>query len=279
VTLLCIGALVALSAVGCGSDSDGSNADPTTTTKASTGVTEPASQAQPPTAADLDGRTFVSQDVTGYDLADGSTVNLTFTGGQMSASGGCNTMTGAYKVDSGRLGWTGTPAGTMMACDDAAMAQDQWVATWLTDGVEASLDGDTLTLSSDDVTMVLVDDASGATDVPLVGTAWTLESLVDGETASSVPAGVEPPTLNIEPDGNAAVFTGCNRGNSHVTVADDGATATFGPMAMTRMACGDDASSVEAAVTSVLDGEVTVNIDGDQLTLANGDQSLIYEGS
>jgi heat shock protein HslJ len=124
------------------------------------------------------------------------------------------------------------------------------------------------------VTIELLDEQEAVPDQPLVGTTWTLDTIIDGETASSVPAGIEAPTLEIADDGTVAVFTGCNRGNGTAEVADDGATITFGPLAITKMLCPDGGSEVEAQVLTVLDGEVQVELDGDQLTLTKGDQAL-----
>jgi heat shock protein HslJ len=72
------------------------------------------------------------------------------------------------------------------------------------------------------------------------------------------------------------VFTGCNRGTATVTLATDRTGATFGPLALTRMSCGEAASGVEAAVATVLDGEVELAIDGAGLTITKGDQALTY---
>src|SRR4026209_2965778 len=53
--------------------------------------------------ASLDGRTFLSTDVTGTSLVPGSQVRLTFKDGSLSANGGCNSMTGDYTVAGDRL--------------------------------------------------------------------------------------------------------------------------------------------------------------------------------
>ena len=55
-----------------------------------------------------------------------------------------------------------------------------------------------------------------------------------------------------------------------------GATLTFGPLGLTRMACGDDATAVEATVTSVIDGKVDYSINGDILTVSKDAQGLEY---
>ena len=105
---------------------------------------------------DLDGTTYSSTDVSGHDLVEGSTVTLSFEDGTMAVKAGCNTQTGAYEVSDGRLQWSGPAASTTMACPTADLAdQDQWLAGLFTDGMDAKHDGDTLTLTSGDVTMTL----------------------------------------------------------------------------------------------------------------------------
>lgn len=269
------GALV-LTLAACGSDSSDGGSDATTSTTAAadvTGATEPASA--PLTADALDGRTFTSTEVTGYELVAGSTITLSFDGDQLGASAGCNQLGSTFEVDGTTLSWTGTPRATMMACDEALMAQDTWLTDLLTGGVEATLSGEDLTLTSGEVTVALT--AESNEPAPLIGTAWELESLLANEAVSSLPVDTSTPTLALDGDATAAVFTGCNSGNAGVTVDEDAGTLTFEPLALTKAACpGEAASELEATITLILDGETTYEIQGDQLTITKGDEGLIY---
>lgn len=113
--------------------------------------------ASTPDPADLDATTFTSTDVSGHDLVEGSAVTLSFQEGTLAVKAGCNTQTGEYDVDDGTLKWTRPAASTMIACPTPDLAeQDQWLAGLFTDGMDATLDGGTLTLTgSDDVELVL----------------------------------------------------------------------------------------------------------------------------
>ncbi len=166
----------------------------------------------PATADDLNGRAFVSTEVTGHELVDDTQVRISFEDDRLSASAGCNTLSAAYTIDEGSLTLDGQPASTMMGCDDDLMTQDGWLASFLADGPEAELDGDTLTLTGGDVTMTMLDETVADPAKPLIGTAWTLDTIIDGDTASSVPAAVDPPTLMISDAGEATMFAGCNQG-------------------------------------------------------------------
>lgn len=259
--------VLALIAAGCGQEDD-VTADDTTTVPAADGGSELGADA-------LEGRTFLSQSVTGYELAPGGeTIRLTFEEGRLGASAGCNQMSSDVEVSADAIRWVGEPMSTMMGCSEELMAQDTWLSGLLVAGMDAELDGAALVLTADDVTIELLDEQEAVPDQPLTGTTWTLETLIDGETASSVPAEVEAPTLEIADDGSVAVFGGCNRGSGQAEVADDGTAITFGPLATTRMMCPEGGSDVEAQVLAVLDGEVQVELDGDSLTLTKGDQAL-----
>ncbi len=266
--------LSALVLSGCGKDAkdvtagDGSSTSGPAATEPATSDPGPVGSA--PTTDDLEGRTFVSGQVEGHSLVADSSLTVSFEAGNMAINSGCNTQTGAFAVTDGVLAWSGTPAATMMACEDELMAQDTWVAEVFTKGLKAELDGGDLTLSSDGLTVVLSEES----DVAVVGTAWTLESTVTADAAASLPAGVKAPTLEIAEDGTVTLFAGCNTGGGSATVEDG--SITFSPMRLTMMACEADATAVETAVTAVLEGQVALAVDGKVMTLTKGGQSLVF---
>lgn len=273
---LAAGAVVLLAAAlaGCGS-SDSAGGTTTTKAKASASTTTEAKGTTTTVAADgtLSG-SFVGTAITGYQPVADTQLTLAFEGDQMSANAGCNTLGSTYTFEGGVLAWSGTPRATMMACSDELMAQDAWLTDLFTKGVDATLDGSTLTLTSGDVEITLM----AVTESPLNGTTWMLDGTIEADTAvASLPADADVPTLTIDDDGNAAIFTGCNRGSTTVEITD--ATLTFGPIALTKMACPGAGSELEATVTKVLDGEVDYTVDGDALTITNGSSGLVYRAS
>lgn len=238
---------------------------------AATPSREPAPSPEPsgaPTAG-LDGRTFLSTGITGHGLVAGSQVRLAFQGGSLSANAGCNSMSGGYEVVDERLK-VGPMATTEMACEASLMAQDQWLAAFLPDA-GIVLDGDTLTLARDGVTLILTDRVVADPDRPLLGMRWVVESLVSAGAVSSVPVAVTA-VLTFS-DGKVDVESGCNRGRGSAEVAD--ATITFGPIATTRMACPAPAMGVEAAVLAALEGEVAYAIEADTLMLEGDGSGLV----
>jgi heat shock protein HslJ len=238
-TAIALVALSALAFAACGSDED-------------------SASGSAPTADDLAGQAFESTEVTGYDLVEGSTIELGFEADTVGARAGCNTQSGGYTITDGTLE-VSQMASTMMACDEALMDQDAWLAEFLTSSPEISLDGDTLTLTGSDATISL--EAIAAT--PLEGTTWVLTGTVATEAISSLPADAEA-SLTIT-DGQAAIQTGCNSGSGTVEITDT--TMTFGPIAITKMACPEELTTLENSVLAVFDGEVTYEITGDKLSI------------
>lgn len=236
------------------------------------GATSPGADV---TSSQLDGRSFTGSDVTGHQLVAGTAVTLTFEDGRLSTNAGCNTASGAYRVDDGVLRLEGDRATTLMGCEAALEAQDRWLGQFLADGPELELVDDRLTLTSTDgggVSMTLT--AGSADPAALVGPTWMLNSILEGETASSVPAGVEQPTLRIGEDGMAELFTGCNRGGAAAgttTTEERGELLTFGPIRLTKMACGEDAMALEATVLAVLESDPAMTITADGLVLTSPD--------
>jgi heat shock protein HslJ len=223
----------------------------------------------------LDGRTFSGTEVVGHGLVDGTSVTLSFEGDRLSTNAGCNTSTGPYTLEGGVLRSDGQWATTLMGCEPELEAQDQWLAGFLADGADVALQGDDLTLTSVDggeVSMTLSD--GGADVAALVGTTWMLHSIIDGSAVSSLPSGVEQPTMRIGEDGMAELFLGCNRGAAAVgtTTTDEGDLLTFGPIRSTKMACGEDAMATEATVLAVLESDPVFTITADRgLTLTASD--------
>lgn len=248
-TAIALLALASLTFAACGSDDDGSSAG--------------GSSADGPTAAELDGRTFVSTEVTGHELVEGTEINMTFLADAMAVSGGCNSMNGGFNVAEGVL-TAGPFASTMMACDQPLMDQDTWLSEFLSSLPTIELDGETLTIASGETSMTLAELQPSA----LLDTNWTVTGTVANEAVSSVPTD-STASIMIAPDFSVSVNTGCNTGSGSVEVTDD--TLTFGPIATTKMACPPEQTELEASVLAVLQGEVTYEIDGSNLSLRSGD--------
>ena len=227
----------------------------------------------------LDGTEWLSTAVTedGEDrpLVDGTQIRISFNDGQLRASGGCNSMGGAYRVDDGRLTFEGGGM-TEMGCDDERHAQDDWLFGFLGSQPSIAHDGDKLTLTSGETVIALQDSEVAEPDLPLEGTTWTVDSLISGDAVSSVPNGATA-TLVFTDDGRVEVDTGCNTGGGPYEMTDG--TLRIGDVMTTLIGCDGAVAQLEMAVLAVLHaGEIDYAIDAGTLTLMAGDQGLGLRG-
>lgn len=219
------------------------------------------------------GRTFLLVSATGLDVPAAAAPRLSFTEGDVRFSGGCNSGFGTYELIDGLLDVTGVGM-TEMACDQPLMALDDAMVAFLTAGPTVELADTQLVLSAGDVVLTFADREVVDPDRPLVGTTWTVTTLIDHDAASSV-AGTA--MLLVQGD-RAAVRPGCNTGSASVRIVERAAgegTIEFGPMALTRMACAPDAMALESFVVAVLSGTVDYAVEAGSLTLSNGDIGLV----
>ena len=113
---------------------------------------------------------------------------MTFNSEGVNAHGGCNSISGPYAIAGDRFSVT-RMASTAMGCEAPLLQQDEWLVDLLEDA-RIALAGDTLTLDNGQIRLTLLDREVASPDKPLVGTKWVLDSIVDGDAVSSVPAGV-----------------------------------------------------------------------------------------
>ena len=222
-------------------------------------------------AALLAGKTYLSQTTTGITLAPDAVLRISFEDGRISVSGGCNGMGGDVTFEGDAM-TVGPMMSTQMACDQSLMDQDSAVQAFLTAGTTVSVDGDTLTLTGGEATITLLDREVADPDRPLADTAWTVTGVISSDAISSG-WGSAVASLTIV-DGQAQVNTGCNRGVATVTVDEAAGTIAFGPLALTKMMCDDDAMRLEQEVSRVLTGTATYSIEAGSLTLMNGTNGL-----
>lgn len=266
---MALAAVLAVGAAACGDDADDPLATEPTATPTDPEDTVPDTT---PDVLPLDGRTFLSTATSGFDLVAGTTVRIQFVDGRFSASAGCNILGATYIVDGRELRVDGGIEMTEMGCEEPLMAQDSRLVDLLGSSPTITLDGDALTIASTLASITFLDREVADPDRPLEGTLWTLTSVVDGESASSLPTDAVS-TIQLV-DGRLLVATGCNTGSASAVVAGD--TLVLGPLALTKMACDDARMQLEAAVVAVLDGTVGVAIEAGTLTLTSGDRGLAY---
>ncbi|WP_241385857.1 META domain-containing protein [Rhodococcus sp. CH91] len=225
---------------------------------------------------DLRGRTFVSTDVTGTPIPGGGPLVVEFPeDGRIAATAGCNRFSGAADLADGTVK-TENLASTMMACSPDRDGSDAWLSSLFGAGPRWSLDGTTLTLTTDDTTVALEDEKVVDPDRPVTGTEWVVTSLRTADAVvSSVALDDAAPTLRIDEDGTVTGSTGCNEFGGSAEVGDG--MILFEPLTMTRAACRDpEVTGIETHILEVLAGEATYRVDGSSLSLtaSNGTDGL-----
>jgi heat shock protein HslJ len=116
-------------------------------------------------------------------------------------------------------------------------------------------------------------------DLPLVGTHWVLDAIVDGDAVSSVPDGVEA-FVDLDDASNLSLFDGCNGGSGPVEVGDG--ELQIGTINATRTGCGSEAEQlVSDAFGRVLVSGTAVEfeVDADRLAISNDGRGLVFRAA
>jgi heat shock protein HslJ len=269
-TLLSAAAIVLLGLTACASNSSstppaaGSSAASVSASPSSAGGSARVSASSGSAAsgaAEFEGITFVATEVTGaHTIVPGSTITLTFERGALSARAGCNSMFGQYTIAGGVLK-APQLASTQMACDDALMAQDTWLAAFLASSPTWTFANGTLTLTTGTDTLVMTKAPSGAE--ALEATGWKLVGLNSKTATANTTTAVDPSlTAWVRFNGSEVAFnTSCNAGGGSAEVADD--TITFGALRTTLVFCDGASGETEQAMNAVMQGTATYKITDD----------------
>jgi heat shock protein HslJ len=218
---------------------------------------------------DLRGRTFLSTGVIengqAKPLVPGTRIRLNFgeEGRRIGANAGCNHIGGDARVEAGRL-VAGDLAMTAMGCDGGRSEQDDWLVKFLTGAPTIRISGAELVLANNTVEIRLLDRTVADPDRPLIGTRWVVESIIDRDTASSIPQGAVA-NLLLNADGTFTGNTGCNHMGGGAVISAP--TVRFAGVFTTKMACEDGRMRLEQAVLDVLRDEVSYEVEADVLRL------------
>lgn len=204
-------------------------------------------------------------------LLDTHPVTLVLDGHQAYGISACNHYGGTVtrhddEVSFGELG------GTDMACmPRSAMDLERDYLTALAGITAADRTGDSLVLSGNGTTLTFAFEPPPPT-ADLVGTTWVLESLITGDSASSV-AG--HPTLLLRADGTVSGSTGCRTFEG--TWVERGAQLDFVEFGMGDETCSPALTPQDSHVVVVLGDGFTAAVDGPTLTVSDPDgNALVY---
>jgi heat shock protein HslJ len=207
-------------------------------------------------------------DGTALALVDGHPVTFRVENGQIGGRSACNSYGGDITVEDGVV-TIGPGFMTEMWCaDEGVMTLESAYHATLARVTRVALEGDELMLTGDDVELRFTAQPEEP-DAALIGTTWTLDTIIEGEVAST-PA--SEATLVFAADGTVSGSTGCNS-----MFGNYSETGGFTQMGSTKMACEEPIMAQETLVNEILGSDATLTIEGAMLTIADLEgRALVY---
>jgi heat shock protein HslJ len=204
----------------------------------------------------------------------GARATLDIGDGTVGGTSYCNSYSGTFSLDGDELVVEGL-GGTDMGCAPELMtAEAAYLEALAAVRRVGSSDG-FLVLTGPDVELRFRPVAPVPT-MQLLGTRWVLETLLDGEVASSTTG--QPAELVLADDGTLTGSTGC-RGISG-SWSLDGDVVRVTSFAADGSDCTPDVAAQDGQVVSVLGDGFQVAVAGDSLTVTGRDGlGLVYKAS
>jgi heat shock protein HslJ len=201
----------------------------------------------------------------------GTRATLELDGGELRGIAFCNSYFASYRDEAGSFSVDGIGR-TEMGCEPAVMAAETAFLDALGRATTVNRRGEDLVLAGDGVELRF-SQVPSVPDAPLAGTRWVLESVVDGETASSTVG--QPAVLELSADGTLSASTGC-RDLTGTWRTEAGSLLPDG-LHVVGDECPAEAGRQDAHVTAVLGAGPLAEIQEDRLTLRGKDgRGLVY---
>ena len=235
-------------------------------------VVEPGSDG-PPVDADIQGSwqlTAGTVDGEEIPILDTHPITMTLEDDQVSGTASCNGYGGTFELSGSEVTFSGL-AMTEMACSpEETMQAEAMFGEAITLVETVALDGQ-LTLTGEAVELVF-EHLEPVPDSELTNTVWVLDSLISGDSVSSV--GGERATLEFFTDGSVLGSTGCRLLTGEYIA--NGAELTITNLSA-EGECDPELTDQDGHVISVLEGPLMVEIEGASLVLtARGEEGLGY---
>lgn len=203
---------------------------------------------------------------------EGADAGLTFNeDGTITGTSGCNGLGGDYTVEGDQITF-GEFVSTLMACDEPIMAQEEAAHKVMTGTATYQIEGDTLTITKEDMVLVLTRDTQSTQEPASLTGFWKLTSYGTADVIASALEDVEA-NLTFNEDGTVTGISGCNEFGGSYTV--EGNQITFNEIVWTLKLCDESLMGQEEAFQQVLTGTATYQIEGNTLTITNNDRVLM----
>lgn len=230
----------------------------------------------PPAAMDLNGSWQLEQGTVrgeAIPILDTHRITLVIEGPTAGGVAACNHYGGSLTVAGDEVGFSALSQ-TEMACDPPeSMEAEQRYLTGLAQVHTGVRDGHSLVLTGVGVELRFKLQPP-VPEAALVDTEWTLDSLIDGDTASST---VGEARLELRSDGTFTGSTGCRGLTGRYIIYGDS-------VQVTEMAadgdCPPELADQDGRVIGVIEGPFTVAIEGSTLTItSSGNQGLVFHSA
>jgi len=210
--------------------------------------------------------------VSGVAMVDGGPITLSFDGEEIGGRAACNTYGGTATITGNSIGIPGGGSFFMteMGCQANIQASEGAFVSALFEVRSWSVDGGKLELSGQDVSLVF-DPVAAVPTSAIVGTNWVLESLILGETATSVSGKA---TLLLSDDGTVTGSTGCRELSGTWVV---GSGEIFFPEFSASGECSQDLRTQDGQIVTVLGDGFVAQVTGDRLEVTDASgEGLVY---
>ena len=220
----------------------------------------------------LAGTRWILATMDGNAPVHGTTVTLDFIDDSSAAgSTGCNNFNTSYEISGIHISF-GPTAGTLRACTDPIMVQEQSYLQVLADAAFYQVtDAGWLRLFNDKLTLLAeFEPASNE----LAGSSWDVINYNNGrEAVVSVLLGTAI-TADFSEDGQISGNAGCNQYSGPFTT--DGDAIAIGPLAATLRMCIEEGSmEQEAAYLAALETAATYQITGDTMVMRTAEGAMV----
>jgi heat shock protein HslJ len=235
-----------------------------------TACADPGGQRADPTAFAWE---LASGSVDGAEIpvVDGHPITLSFSEDAATGTAACNGYGATVTTSGAEITFSGLGATEMACSPDQVMESEQRYLEALPQVESWSSTDATLTLTGERVEL-LFEALPPVPTAELTGTVWVLESLVDGDSASSV--GGERATLELFSDHSMLGSTGCRDLHGRYEVV--GTEVTMPEMAA-EGECPPDLQAQDDQVISVLGDGFRASVEGQVLNLtSSGGLGLVY---
>jgi heat shock protein HslJ len=198
-------------------------------------------------------------------IMDDHPITLIIDANKVGGQAACNIYGGTVTIDGDAIHLSAMSMTEMACVDDEAMNAEGAYMTVLDALSRWVRDGDRLILSGDGVELTFALQPP-IPDAEIPGTTWVLDTLIQGDAASSVQGEA---TLVLAADGTFRGSTGCRELTGTYELSGDAIDFIGVPPTGD---CADELQQQDALVLDVLGGGVSATVDGSVLTLTGSEQ-------